>query len=134
MTAKKKASDSLARLRSGIVRETPATRAREEEARDGVPADASGDKAAQAAPPAPSAPAAPRTTPETPKKRGRPAHSKPERLVRVSVDVPRSRHKFLRDFAYDAETDGMSVMRALLFEMADDPKLQARVRNRLART
>ena len=134
MTAKK-ASDSLARLRSGIVRETPATRAREEEgSSDGVPANATGDKAAQAAPPAPTAPAAPRTTSETPKKRGRPARSKPERLVRVSVDVPRSRHKFLRDFAYDAETDGMSVMRALLFEMADDPKLQARVRNRLSRT
>lgn len=51
----------------------------------------------------------------------------------VSVGGPRSRHKFLRDFAYDAETDGMSVMRALLFENAENPKLQARVRNRLAR-
>ena len=55
-------------------------------------------------------------------------------LIWVSVDVPRSRHKFLHDFACDTETDGMSVMRALLFEMADDPKLQARVRKRLAST
>ena len=138
MTTKKKASDSLARLRSGIARETPATRTLEE-ARDEVvvPADASGDTAARMAPAAQAAatPAAPPTEPEKPpKKRGRPARSKPERLVRVSVDVPRSGHKFLRDFAYDAETDGMSVMRALLFEMADDPKLQARVRKRLAST
>ncbi len=107
------------------MRETPATRAHEEEARIGASVDASGETAAQAAPP---------TKPEAPKKRGRPPRKKPERLVRVSVDVPRSRHKFLRDFAYDAETDGMSVMRALLFEMADDPKLQARVRKRLAST
>jgi hypothetical protein len=138
VTTKKKASDSLARLRSGIARETPATRAREE-ARDEVvvPADASGDTAARTAPAARAAatPAAPPTEPEKPpKKRGRPARSKPERLVRVSVDVPRSRHKFLRDFAYEAETDGMSVMRALLFEMADDPTLQRRVRERLANT
>ena len=132
MTAKKKASDSLARLRSGIVRETPATRAREEEASsNGVPANTTGDKATQAPAPARSAPATPRKTPETPKKRGRPARSKPERLVRVSVDVPRSRHKFLRDFAYDAETDGMSVMRALLEELERDEKLAARISKRL---
>lgn len=114
MTQKKKASDSLARLRSGIARETPATRARSSEA---TSSKAVGET----------------RTPEKPT-RGRPPRPKPERLVRVSVDLPRSRHKFLRDFAYDAEADGMSVMRALLFEMADDPNLQARVRNRLAKT
>lgn len=115
MTSKKKASDSLARLRSGITRETPATRARSSEAAAG--SDAVGET----------------STSEKPArgKRGRPPSPKPERLVRVSVDLPRSRHKFLRDFAYDAETDGMSVMRALLIEMADDPNLQARVRSRL---
>ena len=117
MTSKKKASDSLARLRSGIARETPVTRARASEAME---TDEVGET----------------PTPEKPARgrRGRPPSPRPERLVRVSVDLPRSRHKFLRDFAYDAETDGMSVMRALLLEMADDPNLQARVRDRLART
>jgi hypothetical protein len=117
VTSKKKASDSLARLRSGIARETPATRAR---ASESTSSEAVGET----------------RPPEKPARgrRGRPPSPKPERLVRVSVDLPRSRHKFLRDFAYDAETDGMSVMRALLLEMADDPNLQARVRDRLART
>lgn len=61
---------------------------------------------------------------------GRSASS--ERKVRVSVDLPRSEHKYLRDVAYDAESDAMSVMRALLSEMADDPELAERVRDRLA--
>ena len=115
MTSKKKASDSLARLRSGITRETPVIRA--QSSRETGPEGVGETRA-----------------PEKPtgRRRGRPPNPKPERLVRVSVDLPRSRHKFLRDFAYDVETDGMSVMRALLFEMADNPKLQARVRERLA--
>jgi hypothetical protein len=48
------------------------------------------------------------------------------------MDLPRSRHKFLRDFAYDAKTDGMSVMRGLLEELAEDPELTSRLRNRLS--
>jgi hypothetical protein len=69
---------------------------------------------------------------ERPRQRtGRP-RTKPERMVRVSVDLPRPDHKFLRDFAYDAESDGMSVMRALLEEMRDDEELAERVLDRLA--
>ncbi len=114
MTAKK-ASDSLARLRSGIARETPVTRARSGEA-------ASSDEVGKT------------QTPEKPvrKQRGRPSSPKPERLVRVSVNLPRSRHKFLRDFAYDAETDGMSVMRGLLEELMENPELAERLHNRLS--
>jgi len=115
VTSKKKASDSLARLRSGIARETPVTRARSGEAAGSNEVEET------------------QTPPEKPirKQRGRPPSPNPERLVRVSVDLPRSRHKFLRDFAYDAETDGMSVMRGLLEELTEDPELAARLRDRL---
>ncbi len=50
---------------------------------------------------------------------------------RITVDLPIPEHKFLRDFAYDNETDGMRVMRALLLELRDDPTLQSQVLRRL---
>ena len=53
-------------------------------------------------------------------------------MVRVSVDLPRPDHKYLRDFAYDAESDGMSVMRALLEEMRDDENLAERILDRFS--
>jgi hypothetical protein len=67
---------------------------------------------------------------ETPAKPQR-GTTKSEKLVRVSVDLPRSRHKFLRDFAYDAETDGMSVMRGLLALLREDEELAERLRKYL---
>jgi hypothetical protein len=51
---------------------------------------------------------------------------------RITVDLPRSEHKFLRDFAYDNDTDGMRVVRALLLELRDDPGLSPRVLSRMA--
>jgi hypothetical protein len=51
---------------------------------------------------------------------------------RITVDLPRSEHKFLRDFAYDNDTDGMRVVRALLLELRDDPGLSPRVLARMA--
>ena len=71
------------------------------------------------------------TTVRPRRRTGRPK-TKPDRMVRVSVDLPRPDHKFLRDFAYDAESDGMSVMRALLEEMRDNEELAQRVLDRLA--
>lgn len=50
---------------------------------------------------------------------------------RITVDLPRDEHKFLRDFAYDADSDGMRIVRALLMELRDDPKLSGRVMDRL---
>jgi hypothetical protein len=50
-----------------------------------------------------------------------------EGTKRITVDLPRSEHKFLRDFAYDNDTDGMRVVRALLLELRDDPGLSPRV-------
>jgi hypothetical protein len=51
---------------------------------------------------------------------------------RITVDLPRSEHRFLRDFAYDNDTDGMRVVRALLLELRDDPGLSPRVLGRMA--
>lgn len=109
--AKKTANEALGRLRTGLSRETPASRTLEsvEAARTENQASTKESVARSGA-------------------RGRGA----ERKVRVSVDLPRSEHKYLRDFAYDAEADAMSVMRALLEEMAEDETLAARVQERLA--
>ena len=121
--AKKSASASLEKLSRGLTRETPATRA--QEALD-VPPESGGGEVRQETASAKTA------TQERPRRRtGRPK-TKPDRMVRVSVDLPRPDHKFLRDFAYDAESDGMRVMRALLEEMREDEGLAERVLDRLA--
>lgn len=61
-----------------------------------------------------------------------PAKSRREGKKRITVDLPIPEHKFLRDFAYDSEADGMKVVRALLQELRDDPELAERLRERLA--
>lgn len=119
---KRSAADSLAKLSRGLTRETPATRAITTEEPEGSGAEEAADSAT-AAPAATGEPARRRRT-------GRP-RTKPQRMVRVSVDLPRPEHKYLRDFAYDAESDGMSVMRALLQELRDDEDLAERVLDRL---
>jgi hypothetical protein len=55
-----------------------------------------------------------------------------EGTKRITVDLPKSEHRFLRDFAYDNDTDGMRVVRALLLELRDDPGLSPRVLARMA--
>lgn len=62
---------------------------------------------------------------------GRGTGGRREGTKRITVDLPRDEHKFLRDFAYDADSDGMRVVRALLMELRDDPELSGRVRDRL---
>lgn len=54
------------------------------------------------------------------------------RTKRITVDLPISEHRFLRDYAYDHDADGMKVVRALLAELADNPELDDHVRERLA--
>lgn len=54
-----------------------------------------------------------------------------EKLVRLSVDVPRSQHRYLRVLAAESGVTGMAVIRALLEESAADPDLVERVRERL---
>jgi len=50
--------------------------------------------------------------------------------IGYGVGLPKSEHKFLRDFAYDNDTDGMRVVSALLLELRDDPSLSPRVLGR----
>jgi hypothetical protein len=57
--------------------------------------------------------------------------AKREGTKRITVDLPRDEHKFLRDYAYDHETDGMRVVRALLMELRGDTGLSGRVLRRL---
>jgi len=124
---KKSAQASLEKLSRGLTRETPATRAQvEAEAEpERSPESDRGEGTRETA-------AATATRERARRKTGRP-RTKPDRMVRVSVDLPRPSHKYLRDFAYDAESDGMSVMRALLEEMRGDEDLADRVLDRLAR-
>jgi len=127
---RKSAAASLEKLSRGLARETPATRAAVAagagpESPPGPDGGGGGSETAAAT-------AARAATRDRGRRRtGRP-RAKPERMVRVSVDLPRPSHKYLRDFAYDAESDGMSVMRALLEEMREDGDLADRVMDRLA--
>ncbi len=57
-----------------------------------------------------------------------------EKLVRLSVDVPRAQHRFLRMEAAQAGATGMAVVRALISEMEADEELADRVRQRLMNT
>jgi hypothetical protein len=54
-----------------------------------------------------------------------------EKTKRITVDLPRSEHTFLRDFVYEGDTDGVRVVRALLLELRDDPSLSPRVLGRM---
>jgi hypothetical protein len=133
---KKSAKASLEKLSRGLTRETPATRAQEARAQEAqeAPEQAGPERSLDVADGGGEAvqEAAETTTKERPRRRiGRPP-TKPERMVRVSVDLPRPSHKYLRDFAYDAESDGMSVMRTLLEEMREDEDLAERILDRLA--
>ena len=140
MAKRKSAKDSLAKLSKGLARETPATRAQEEQPEQAESPRGVGDYGEDSTPDATTnaAPAAaPSATPGTegmpgrsPRSTGRP-RTKTQKMVRVSVDLPRPEHKYLRDFAYDAESDGMSVMRALLLELRDNEELAGQVQNRL---
>lgn len=48
------------------------------------------------------------------------------------MHLPPSEGRFLRDFAYDHDTDGMRVMRAPLAELAGDPELPSRTGERVS--
>lgn len=127
MGKKKSAAVSLEKLSRGLTRETPATRAQEtpKQSERSLNAVEGGGEATQ------EATSATNRQERQRRRTGRP-RTKPDRMVRVSVDLPRPEHKYLRDFAYDAESDGMRVMRALLEEMRDDEELAERVLDRLA--
>lgn len=62
---------------------------------------------------------------------GRRERTAPERTIRVTVDLPRDEHRFLRILAAESGSDGMRVMRAFLQEAAEHEDFASRVRERL---
>ena len=60
--------------------------------------------------------------------------SEKARTKRITVDLPISEHRFLRDYAYDHDSDGMRVVRALLAELAENPDLAGHIQKRLGKT
>lgn len=51
--------------------------------------------------------------------------------VRITLDVERPKHRYLRQFAFDCDSDMQRVLRALIDEMQGDQELADRVRARV---
>ena len=105
------AKEAKARMARAVASPSPISRAEEE-------------------PEAVRAPAGGRETEEASRRGGGPPAGG-EKLVRLSVDVPRAQHRFLRVEAAQAGATGMAVVRALISEMEADEDLAERVRGRL---
>lgn len=58
---------------------------------------------------------------------------RPQKPVRITVDLDPSQHEFLREYAFRRGAKGTAVIRALLEELASDPELDDRVIGRLVR-
>lgn len=57
---------------------------------------------------------------------------RPEKPVRFTLDLAPTDHKFLKQYALEAEAgSGAEIMRTLLAELRDDPELAARVKARI---
>lgn len=58
---------------------------------------------------------------------------RPQKPVRITVDLDADRHRFLREYAFRQDGKATAVVRALLDELRDDPALSERVIGRLVR-
>jgi hypothetical protein len=56
-----------------------------------------------------------------------------DRKIRITVDLTRDQHRFVRRFAFDADADASSVFRVLLSLLEEDAKLAKRVLERVER-
>jgi hypothetical protein len=54
-----------------------------------------------------------------------------ERRIRLTLDLTREQHRFIRRFAVEAETDASSVLRMLLALLEEDPELADQVLRRV---
>lgn len=108
------AKETQARMSQAFSMSAPMSRAEEE------PSEAGGEGAAGRG----------RTDEQAPERRGESRAG--EKLVRLSVDVPRSQHRFLRVLAAESGVTGMAVVRALLEEAEGDETLVERLRERMA--
>ena len=66
------------------------------------------------------------------KRRVKELPSDPSQRVRVSLDLAKTQHKFLKMFAVEAETDASAVLRALLTRLETDEELAEAVRAKLS--
>jgi hypothetical protein len=57
----------------------------------------------------------------------------PDRKVRITVDLAREQHRFIRRFAFEADADASSVFRVLLALLEEDEELAKRVLERVER-
>jgi hypothetical protein len=55
-----------------------------------------------------------------------------DRRVRFTLDLTRSQHRFLKQFALDAESDASVILRVLLSLLEEDGTLTKRVLARIA--
>jgi hypothetical protein len=61
-----------------------------------------------------------------------PNNSATDRRVRFTLDLARSQHRFLKQFALDAEADASVILRVLLSLLEEDGRLTKRVLARIA--
>lgn len=117
------AKEARARMTRAVATPSPISRAEEELA--------SGDVGAEAEPARPRDEGASEKIREERRRGHGGSPAEVEKLVRLSVDVPRAQHRFLRMEAAQTGATGMAVVRALISEMEADEDLAERVRGRL---
>lgn len=76
----------------------------------------------------------PRSTEETRPGRRSGGRQRPEKPVRITVDLDADRHRFLRHYAADEGARGTEVVRGLLTLLEEDPELADRLSERLAQS